>query len=97
MPMAEACPAPDLRLPERLTLDVATATLQQLRDRLPPSSAVVVLDAGSLQVFDSSAVAVLLELRRHLLLQGRRLQVANWPQRLRDLMGLYGVSDLLPA
>jgi len=40
---------------------------------------------------------VLLELRRELQKQGRTLTLRHPPQRLRDLMALYGVSELLPA
>ena len=52
-------------------------------------------DAASLRVFDSSAVAVLLELRRLLRAEGKTLQVRHWPRRLESLMGLYGVNELL--
>ncbi|MGI9217607.1 MAG: STAS domain-containing protein, partial [Hydrogenophaga sp.] len=44
---------------------------------------------------DSSAVAVLLELRRELQQQGKALRLHNGPQRLRDLVALYGVQELL--
>jgi phospholipid transport system transporter-binding protein len=57
---------------------------------------VVALNADGLKVFDSSAVAVLLELRRNLMAQGKTLSVVGRPERLRDLVGLYGVSELLP-
>jgi phospholipid transport system transporter-binding protein len=39
---------------------------------------------------------VLLELRRNLMAQGKTLSVVGRPERLRDLVGLYGVSELLP-
>jgi phospholipid transport system transporter-binding protein len=50
-----------------------------------------------LRHFDSSAVAVLLELRRELQQQGRTLQVRQWPPRLQDLVRVYGVQELLAA
>ncbi|GLS14684.1 MULTISPECIES: STAS domain-containing protein [Hydrogenophaga] len=88
----------DAQLPEKLTLEVAAATLTQLQPVLSSRSGEeVTLDAGGLKEFDSSAVAVLLELRRELLRQGRRLKVLNWPSRLRELIALYGVAELLPA
>jgi phospholipid transport system transporter-binding protein len=54
-----------------------------------------VVDAKPLQVFDSSALAVLLECRREALALGKTFAVANMPPRLRDLAGVYGVSELL--
>jgi phospholipid transport system transporter-binding protein len=89
---------PDQRaaLPERLTLEQAVPTLAQMRSALlAQPGPVAVLDAGALRECDSSAVAVLLELRRELQQQGKTLQLQNGPQRLRDLVALYGVQELL--
>ncbi|WP_101047705.1 STAS domain-containing protein [Macromonas nakdongensis] len=55
------------------------------------------LDASALADFDSSALAVLLALRRRALAAGGHLQVLGLSARLRDLAALYGVSELLPA
>ncbi|AOF86551.1 STAS domain protein [Hydrogenophaga sp. RAC07] len=83
-------------LPAEVTLADAGKTLVELQHALSQQvGPVVMLDAASLRVFDSSAVAVLLELRRQLRAQGKTLQVSNWPRRLESLMGLYGVSELL--
>lgn len=90
----------DARLPERLTLDEAAATLAALRGVLAAGAAggaTVTVDASALRHFDSSAVAVLLELRRELQQQGRALQVRAWPPRLQDLVRVYGVQELLAA
>lgn len=57
----------------------------------------VVADASPLQKFDSSALAVLLECRREALLASKSFAVRALPQRLRELAGLYGVAELLPA
>lgn len=85
-------------LPEQLTLTGAAQTLERLRDLLlGQTGPVVVLNAEPLRVFDTSAVAVLLELRNALLAQGKTLQVSRMPQRLRALVTLYGVAELLPA
>ncbi|MCU0957753.1 MAG: STAS domain-containing protein [Hydrogenophaga sp.] len=93
MPPAEA-----LALPAKLTMGTATAELERLLPLLKrPQGPAVTLDAGALEVFDSSAIAILLELRREVLRQGRELRVHRLPSRLRDLMALYGVGDLLPA
>lgn len=85
-------------MPEQLTMQGAAQALLQLRQTLAQQAGpAVMLDAQGLQVLDSSAVAVLLELRRELQQQGRTLALSNPPQRLRDLMALYGVSELLPT
>lgn len=96
--MNDSSSAPVARLPQRLTLDDAVVALGQLEREMasqPGTNALV--DASALQAFDSSAVAVLLELRRSLLAQGKILQIQHWPQRLRDLVTLYGVAELLQA
>jgi phospholipid transport system transporter-binding protein len=56
-----------------------------------------VADASALRRFDSSALAVLLECRREALALGKAFAVSQLHPRLRDLAGLYGVSELLPA
>lgn len=61
------------------------------------SGPALVIDAQRLRVFDSSVVAVLLELRRGLQADGRSLSLRHPPQRLRELVSLYGVSELLPT
>lgn len=85
-------------MPEQLTLAGAAQTLGRLRSALMGQSGqTVVLDAAPLKVFDTSAVAVLLELRNALLSQGKLLRVARMPQRLQALVTLYGVAELLPV
>lgn len=87
-----------LALPERLTLAEADQTLARLGDALSRQpGASVEIDAGALRVFDSSALAVLLELRRRLVAQGKALRVNGWPGRLEELASLYGVRELLAA
>jgi len=61
------------------------------------SDAAVVADATALRHFDSSALAVLLDCRREALALGKNFAVKGLPTRLRELAGLYGVADLLPA
>lgn len=56
----------------------------------------VVVDAGSLSRFDSSALAVLLASRRQAQALGRAFYVRDLPPRLRQLAGLYGVAALIP-
>ena len=64
----------------------------QLPPDLPPA---VVLDASGVVEFDSSALAVLLGLRRVLTQNGSVLEVQGMTPRLRELASLYGVMDLL--
>ncbi len=87
-----------LVLPAELTRAQAGACLRMLVQglRAEPGSAVVV-DAGALARFDSAALAVLLEFRRECLTLGKRVRIASLPPRLRDLAGLYGIAELLPA
>ena len=85
-----------LKLPVSLLHDQANACLAQWVKQLPAAlPSAVALDASALVEFDSSALAVLLGLRRELVSRGSALQVDSMPQRLRELAALYGVMDLL--
>jgi phospholipid transport system transporter-binding protein len=87
-----------LVLPADLTRNQASACLQMLVQGLRAiADAVVVVDASALQRFDSSALAVLLELRRESQAQGKSLRIRSLPQRLRDLGNVYGIEELLSA
>lgn len=87
-----------LVLPADLTHDQAAACARMLAQAVrAEAGTAVVADASSLQKFDSSALAVLLECRREALLQRKSFTVKALPARLRDLAGLYGVAELLPA
>jgi phospholipid transport system transporter-binding protein len=98
MAMFDSADAGSVSLPERLTLQEAVPVLERLGRLLKKQPGPTVsLNASALKVFDSSAVAVLLELRRTLLAQGKTLAVTDRPERLRDLVGLYGVNELLPG
>lgn len=85
-------------LPDELTMQSAAQALLHLRQALAQQSGqTVTVDAQPLRVCDTSAVAVLLELRRGLLAQGKTLRLLGMPRRLQDLVTLYGVEELLPA
>ena len=85
-----------LVLPARLTHDDAPACARMLADALRShGQQTAVADAGPLQEFDSSALAVLLDCRREALAMGKSFSVANMPPRLRELAGVYGVGELL--
>lgn len=81
----------------------AEACVADLRRALPKALAEagaggpVLLDASTLKRFDSSALAVLLACRRMALDAGRGLMVQGLPPRLRQLAGLYGIGELIPA
>ena len=91
-------PFPTAALPEVVTVHTVTAVLNSLTSRLKQDAAAeATLDAAALRSFDSSAVALLLELRRDLSQQGRQLRLVNLPAKLQELVALYGVSELLPA
>ncbi len=84
------------RLPQVLTHDLAAEVMAQSRSALmSQQSQTWVLDASLLDQFDSSALAVLLGLRRFALESKAELQVQGAPQRLTQLAGLYGVAGLL--
>lgn len=85
-----------LKLPTALLHDQANACLAQWVAQLPASlPSEVALDASALTEFDSSALAVLLGLRRELVQRGSALQVAGMTPHLRELASLYGVLELL--
>ncbi|MFZ3220035.1 MAG: STAS domain-containing protein [Rhodoferax sp.] len=85
-----------LRLPEELTHAQARACLTELTVGMRAEASPVVVDAMPLRRFDSSALAVLLELRRACLRAGKSLAVQGLPQHLDDLATLYGIEGLLP-
>jgi phospholipid transport system transporter-binding protein len=85
-----------LKLPTALLHPQANACLAQwvaqLPKELPPQ---VVLNAADLVNFDSSALAVILGLRRVLTQKGSDLKLEGMSPRLLELARLYGVLDLL--
>ncbi len=86
-----------LRLPSALTQRQTTACLAQLLQSVgsaAPGSALVV-DAAPLRMFDTSALAVLLEFRREALAAGLGFAVQGLPLALQGMAGLYGVDGLL--
>jgi phospholipid transport system transporter-binding protein len=84
-----------LVLPAQLTLREARQTLAALSDALAAEQDVAVIDASPLTQIDSSALAVLLELKRQATARSLRFEVRGAPARLQDLARLYGVQDLL--
>ena len=87
-----------LNIPAELTNIQATAVLQRLGEQwATETGAALAVDASAMERFDSSSLAVLLQLRRDALAQGKTFSVKGLPPRLRELAGLYGVAELLTA
>lgn len=84
-----------LVLPTELTHRQASACVRMLVQGLPSQGEAVQVDAASLEHFDTSALAVLLEFRRASLALGKRFEVRGLSPRLLDLAELYGVSGLI--
>lgn len=85
-----------LLLPATITLRESRDTLRLLSQALQSEKdGEVIVDASTLQQFDTSALAVLLECRRLALAFGRPFSVRSAPQKLSDLAALYGVGELL--
>lgn len=87
-----------LSLPATLTQTQAKACLDQLTlDVRSAAEPQVVVSGALLNSFDSSALAVLLAVRRECARAGKHFAVQGLPQRLRDLAALYGIERLLPG
>jgi phospholipid transport system transporter-binding protein len=78
-----------------LTFDDAMPVLNASRSLPLPSSGVV--DLAGLAHADSSALAVLLALRRRAAAERSRLSFASVPPVLDSLARVYGIEDLLTA
>ncbi len=86
-----------IALPARLTCDEASAELGRLQAAMAaePADQAVRLDASALSQFDSSAVALLLDLQRQAQQRSQAFTIVAAPQRLSDLARVYGVLGLL--
>jgi phospholipid transport system transporter-binding protein len=87
-----------LQLPATLVQENANEVLAQLMQALgTETTASVTINAGALTQFDSTALAVLLELRRAVHKLGKTLCMQAVPGRFADLARLYGIAELLPV
>lgn len=85
-----------LVLPEVLTLREANVTWQMLEQSIrTDDAATLTVDASSLRSFDTAAVAVLLECRRQARIWNKGFEVHGAPDKLNELVRLYGVESLL--
>jgi phospholipid transport system transporter-binding protein len=86
-------PDADHALAEEVTLQGVPALLQEALQVLSPRPRPWRIDAGGLQRFDSSCLALLMELRRRAGAGG--LELLRAPERLRTLAQAYGVGFVL--
>ena len=86
-----------LKLPAVLTHAIASGFFPTVSQEVLSAPKAVVVDAGGLQQFDSSALAILLACRRQALAVGKAFAVLGAPERLLQLAGVYGVAQLIPA
>lgn len=82
-------------MPQTLTQTGATASLTALSAAMAQEGEPVVVDASPLQQFDSTALAVLLALRRQAQVSGKTMVLQGLAPRLADLARLYGVTGVL--
>jgi phospholipid transport system transporter-binding protein len=82
-----------MQLPQTLTLEVAGAALQTMQASAGGDT--LAIDASALQVFDTAALAVLLQALRQAQAKGRSFSVRGAPPKLTQLAQLYGVAELL--
>ena len=86
-----------LKLPAVLTHAIASKFFSTLNGEVLSAPKAVVVDAGGLQQFDSSALAILLACRRQALAAGKTFAVLGAPERLLQLADVYGVAQLIPS
>ncbi len=79
-------------LPERVTVAEAASLARDAVTRLRAAQGALRVDAAGLRHFDSTCLALLLELRRAA--GARRIDVIAAPQRLLHLAEAYGVGFL---
>ncbi len=84
-----------LRLPARVVFDAVPALLVQADAVLAAGAGDVEVDLTGCAEFDSSLIALLLELRRRGAGTPGRLRLTGVPPNLHKLAALYGVDELL--
>ncbi len=85
-----------LVLSESLTVRDATVALRMFEQTLQSDdAATLIVDASALRVFDTAAVAVLLECRRMARGWNKGFEIQGAPAKLTELVRLYGVDSLL--
>ena len=88
--------ATTLQLPEATTIDQVPALREQWVESLAEVGAgELQVQAGQMQSFDTSTLALLLDAQRTLQRQGGHLVVQGAPAKLRELARLYGIDELI--
>ena len=86
-------------LPAKITHQEAQGVLARFQDRLNNLKAAqdktFEIDASALTVFNSSALAVLLGLKRELHMKGLEMKVQHLSEPLQNLAKVYGVDHFL--
>ena len=96
-PASAAVAVAAISLPAVANLGAAAALATRLQDELEASGGTVRVDASALQVYDTSTVALLMQLRRLAQAAGRPFELHAAPDKLVQLARLYGVDELLCA
>lgn len=84
-----------LALPQRITHTEAQAAVDGLLAVAQTQPGPMVLDASALQVFDTSALAVILACQRAAVARGAQIRVQGLSERAQSLAKVYGISTLL--
>lgn len=89
-----------LRLKGAVTIATATSLYREIQAHLggqSPLPEVVTFDCTEVGTADSTALALLIEARRNVTAQGKRLEIVGLREQLASLARIYGVDWLLPA
>ncbi len=84
-----------LQLPASVTHEQAQDVLKELKDMICIHKKRVCVDASRLKQFDSSAIALLLELKRVSMQHKLEWQILEAPEELLTLTALYDMQGLL--
>jgi phospholipid transport system transporter-binding protein len=84
-----------LALPEVANLGAAADLAETFHAQVEAGTGTVRVDGSALKVYDTSTVALLLQLRRQAQAAGRPFELQAPPAKLVQLAQLYGVEELL--
>ena len=84
-----------MQLPAEATLERSAELAAKLPEAVADGDGVLHVDASSLQDYDTSTLALLLQARRLAQAAGRGFEVSGAPAQLKQLAALYGVEELL--
>lgn len=90
-------------LPAQITQENASNLLTAFSKKIhsvlesPQTPHALCFDAHALEKFDSTALALLLAMRRQIHAAKRTFSIINLPERLKALARVYGVESLLTA